>query len=121
MAFFLAIAPWPYADIYNSLEKNVITRDYGKYNLIEPVLKPVNMTVDEVRDELNRSTRMFYMDKFSRLKGMTPFKRDYMIAVMRLLMEHSYIGSQIKSIHASMPAEMKRFIETFAETFSPIP
>lgn len=121
MAFFLAIAPWPYADIYQSLEKHVITKDYSKYNLIEPVLKPIHMTIDELRDELNTSTRMFYMDKFSRLKSMTPFKRDYMIAVMRLLMEHSYIGSQIKSIHASMPDEMKRFIEKSAETFSPIP
>ncbi len=121
MAFFLAISPWPYADIYPSLEKNVIIKDYSKYNLIEPVLKPANMTIDELRDELNGSTRMFYMDKFSKLKSMTPFKRDYMIAVMRLLMEHSYIGSQIKSIHASMPEEMKNFIEKFAEAFSPIP
>ncbi len=121
MAFFLAISPWPYADIYPSLEKNVITRDYSKYNLIEPVLKPANMTIDELRDELNGSTRMFYMDKFSKLKSMTPFKRDYMMAVMRLLMEHSYIGSQIKSIHDSMSDEMKNFIGKFAEAFSPIP
>jgi len=121
MAFFLAIAPWPYADIYKSLEKNVITKDYSKYNLIEPVLKPANMTIDELRDELNRSTRMFYMDKFSRLKSMTPFKKDYMITVMKLLMEHSYIGSQIRSIHDSMPEEMKRFIKDYAEHFSPIP
>ena len=79
------------------------------------------MTIDELRDELNRATRLFYMDKFSRLKGMTSFKRDYMIAVMKLLMEHSYLGSQIKSIHDSMPEEMKRFIRDFAEHFSPIP
>jgi hypothetical protein len=40
---------------------------------------------------------------------------------MKLLMEHSYLGSQIKSIHDSMPEEMKRFIRDFAEHFSPIP
>jgi anaerobic magnesium-protoporphyrin IX monomethyl ester cyclase len=121
MAFFLAIAPWPYANIYKELEPYVATKDYSKYNLIEPVVKPANMTIDELRDELNRATRLFYMDKFSRLKSMTSFKRDYMIAVMKLLMEHSYLGSQIKSIHDSMPEEMKRFIRDFAEHFSPIP
>ncbi len=121
MAFFLAIAPWPYANLYKELEPYVATKDYSKYNLIEPVVKPANMTIDELRDELNRATRLFYMDKFSRLKSMTSFKRDYMIAVMKLLMEHSYLGSQIKSIHDSMPEEMKRFIRDFAEHFSPIP
>lgn len=121
MAFFLAIAPWPYANIYKELESYVATKDYSKYNLIEPVVKPANMTIDELRDELDRATRLFYMDKFSRLKSMTPFKRDYMIAVMKLLMEHSYLGSQIKSIHDSMPEEMKRFIKDFAEHFSAIP
>ncbi|MBI1810758.1 MAG: cobalamin B12-binding domain-containing protein [Nitrospirae bacterium] len=121
MAFFLAIAPWPYADIYKELEPYVVTKDYSKYNLIEPVVKPTNMTIDELRDELNKATRIFYMDKFSKLKSMTVFKRDYMTAVMKLLMEHSCIGSQIKSIHASMPEEMKRFITDFAENFSPIP
>lgn len=121
MAFFLAIAPWPYANIYKELKPYVAAKDYSKYNLIEPVVKPVNMTIDELRDELNRATRLFYMDKFSRLKNMTSFKRDYMIAVMKLLMEHSYLGSQIKSIHASMPEDMKKFINEFAEHFSPIP
>ena len=121
MAFFLAIAPWPYADIYKELEPYIVTKDYSKYNLIEPVVKPTNMTIDELRNELNKATRLFYMDKFLKLKSMTAFKRDYMITVMKLLMEHSYIGSQIRSIHNSMPDEMKRFIRDFAEHFSPIP
>lgn len=121
MAFFLAIAPWPYADIYKELEPYVATKDYSKYNLIEPVVKPANMTIDELRDDLNRATRIFYMDKFLRLQNMSSFKRDYMTATFKLLMEHSCIGSQIKSIHDSMPDEMKRFIKDFAEHFSPIP
>ncbi|MDA8241079.1 MAG: radical SAM protein [Nitrospiraceae bacterium] len=121
MAFFLAIAPWPYANIYGELKPYVATNDYSKYNLIEPVVKPVHMTIDELRDELNRATRLFYMDKFSKLKGMTAFKRDYMISVMKLLMEHSYIGAQIKSVENAMPEEVRRFIAEHAESFSPIP
>lgn len=121
MAFFLAIAPWPYADLYKDLEAYVATKDYSKYNLIEPVVKPTNMTIDELRDELNKATRLFYMDKFSKLKNMTAFKSDYMISVMRLLMEHSYIASQIKSVKNAMPEEVRRFLESHAESFSPVP
>ncbi len=121
MAFFLAIAPWPYANIYKELEPHVATKDYSKYNLIEPVVKPAAMTIDKLRDELNRATRVFYMDKFSKLKSMTPFKRDYMIAVMRLLMEHSYIASQIRDIKGSMPEEVRQFLKEHAGNFSPLP
>ena len=121
MAFFLAITPWPYATICKELEPYIATKDYSKYNLIEPVVKPENMTIDELRDELNKATRLFYMDKFSKLKSMTSFKKDYMISVMRLLMEHSYIGPQIKSVQDAMPEEIRRFIAEHAESFSPIP
>lgn len=121
MAFFLAITPWPYANLYKELEPYVSTRDYSKYNLIEPVVKPERMTIDDLRDELNRATRLFYMDKFSKLRSMSSFKRDYMISVMKLLMEHSYIGSQIKSVKNAMPEDVRRFIESHAEAFSPVP
>lgn len=121
MAFFLAIAPWPYANIYKELEPYIATKDYSRYNLIEPVVKPVEMSVDALRDELNRATRVFYMDKFSKLGSMSSFKREYMIAVMKLLMEHSYLASQIKDIHSSMPEDVRKFIKDHAESFSPIP
>jgi anaerobic magnesium-protoporphyrin IX monomethyl ester cyclase len=121
MAFFLAITPWPYADLYKDLERYVATKDYSKYNLIEPIVKPDKMTIDELRDELNKATRLFYMDKFSKLNNMTAFKRDYMVSVMKLLMEHSYIASQMKSVKDAMPEEMRRFLENHAESFSPVP
>ncbi|HEX8949566.1 MAG TPA: radical SAM protein [Dissulfurispiraceae bacterium] len=121
MAFFLAIAPWPYADLYKELEPHIATKDYRRYNLVEPVVKPEAMGLDELKDELNKATRLFYMDKFSKLQGMTSFKRDYMIAVMKLLMEHSYIGSQIQDVQKAMPEEMKEFLRKHATNFSPIP
>ncbi len=121
MAFFLAITPWPYSDIHGELEQYIVTRDYSKYNLIEPVVKPEKMTTDELRDEFNRATRLFYMDKFSKLKHMSSFKKDYMIAVMKLLMEHSYLGPQIRSVRGAMPEDVRRFLEDHAESFSPVP
>ena len=53
MAFFLAIAPWPYAELYPQLEPYVATKDYRKYNLVEPVVKPKNMTLQELERDLD--------------------------------------------------------------------
>ena len=39
MAFFLAIAPWPYSEIYPSLKDHIEVKDYSRYNLVEPVVK----------------------------------------------------------------------------------
>jgi len=121
MAFFLAITPWPYSEIYESLEPYIKIRDYSKYNLIEPIVEPHHLSLDEFKEQLNKATRLFYMDKFSKLKEMSDFKRDYMTSVMKLLMEHSYIGSQMKLIKDGMPEEMRLFLEKDAENFSPIP
>ncbi|HEY6003170.1 MAG TPA: cobalamin-dependent protein, partial [Anaeromyxobacter sp.] len=67
MAFFLALTPWPYADIAPQLESRVATRDYRRYNLVEPVMKPDNMTMEEVQSELHRATGHFFHDKFKNL------------------------------------------------------
>jgi anaerobic magnesium-protoporphyrin IX monomethyl ester cyclase len=117
MAFFLAIAPWPYAELYSTLEPYVETKDYGKYNLIEPVVKPLQMTTDEVRRELLRATKMFYMDKLKKLKHMSSYKREFMLAVMKLLIEHSYLAKEIKGV---IPPEVRAHLDEL-RLVSPIP
>jgi len=98
MAFFMAIAPWPYADIYPDLEPSIESFEYRDYNLIEPVVKPDTMTREEFKAELFRAFHSFYFDKMTRLDEMTPFKRDYMISVFKLLREHSYLKDQMKDL-----------------------
>ncbi|MBI4837962.1 MAG: cobalamin B12-binding domain-containing protein, partial [Nitrospirae bacterium] len=92
MAFFLAIAPWPYADLYKELEPYITTKDYSKYNLVEPVVKPKEMTIDEVRKELGLASRNFYMDKLKNLERLTPKKREFMIKVTKLITTNSYLA-----------------------------
>ena len=98
MAFFLAITPWPYADLYQSVKDHIVTRDYRKYNLVEPVIKPVAMTLDEVRGELFRGFREFYHNKMKRMPTMPPWKQEFMKSLMKLLMEHSYLRDQMKDL-----------------------
>jgi anaerobic magnesium-protoporphyrin IX monomethyl ester cyclase len=110
LAFFLAIAPWPYSDIYPELAPYIEEFDYSKYNLIEPVVKPVNMTREELNTNLLRAFKDFYMEKLSRIEEMSEFKKNYMIEVTRLLINDSYLSSQMKG---EMPLKVKQFIEKY--------
>jgi len=95
MAFFLAITPWPYSDLYRDVKDHIVSRDYRKYNLVEPVIKPVGMTLDQVRKELFRGFHEFYRNKMSRIPYLPAWKQEFMKALMRLLMEHSYLRDEM--------------------------
>lgn len=115
MAFFLAIAPWPYAELYPQLEKYVATKDYRKYNLVEPVIKPTNMTLEELERELGKAAQKFYMHKFKNLDRLTPWKREFMLAVFDILVNNSYLAGQMRAMMKDgkeMPQEVKALIQT---------
>jgi anaerobic magnesium-protoporphyrin IX monomethyl ester cyclase len=112
MAFFLAITPWPYADIYPQLEEHIATKDYRRYNLVEPVVKPLAMTLSEMQRELHRATGEFFHDRFRRLGELSAEKRRFMLAVLKLLIEHSYLGQEMRRMagHAQMPESVRRMM-----------
>ena len=101
MAFFLAITPWPYADLYKDVKDHIVTRDYRKYNLVEPVIKPVAMSLDEVREQLFHGFREFYHNKMKRMPQMPAWKQEFMKCLMKLLMEHSYLRDQMSHLAAT--------------------
>lgn len=127
MAFFLAIAPWPYAELYPQLEEYVGTKDYRKYNLVEPVIKPKNMTMTELERELGKAAQKFYMHKFRNLDALTPWKREFMLAVFDILVNNSYLAGQMRAMvkeGKEMPPEVKALIRDLKGTSSephPIP
>lgn len=113
LAFFLAIAPWPYADIYAELKPYIEVFDYSKYNLVEPVVKPKGMSLEELKRELGHAARDFYMDKLSRLGEMSPYKRDFMVTVINLIASNSYLAEQMVGMGdglGEMPAEVKKYL-----------
>ena len=112
MAFFLALTPWPYADISPQLESHIATRDFRRYNLVEPVMKPDNMTLEEMHSELHRATGHFFYDKFKNLSKLPPEKRAFMVKVLKLLIENSYLGHEMHAMAkgAQMPEEVRRML-----------
>ncbi|TAN38685.1 MAG: radical SAM protein [Nitrospirae bacterium] len=108
LAFFLAIAPWPYSEIYPLLKPYVAVWDYSKYNLVEPVVKPKAMTLDEVRTELGLASRNFYMNKLKNLDKLPPAKQEFMVKVTKIIANNSYLKEHMKG---EMPEEIKKYFE----------
>ena len=116
MAFFLAIAPWPYAEIYRELEPYVEEKDFRRYNLVEAVVKPLAMSRRELEQQLLETTKKFYMGKMKRFSDLSRGKQEFMINVMDLLMHHSYLAEHMKAVGAGMPESVKRLLN-----LNPIP
>jgi anaerobic magnesium-protoporphyrin IX monomethyl ester cyclase len=97
-AHFLAITPWPYADMYPELSDNVEVKDYAKYNLVEPIVRPDAMTRDEVRKAIVECYARYYMNRVPEyFKIKDSFKREYLKRSMKLIMSNSFLTELIRS------------------------
>ena len=111
-AHFLAIAPWPYSDLYKELEPYIEDRDYRKYNLIDPVVKPKAMTREEVDKAIINGYRDFYMNKFMELEESSDkFRHGYIMNAMKRMMSNSFIKKKL-GMMGEMPEEIRTIIES---------
>ncbi|MFZ3170454.1 MAG: cobalamin-dependent protein [Carboxydocellales bacterium] len=110
-AHFLMIAPWPYADIYPQLQEHIVEWDFAKYNFVEPVVKPKNMTKEQIAQAVIDCYRSYYMEKLKSYAAMTDtFKRDYLIRSLKVMMENSFLKKYIGGLGA-IPAEVKKLMD----------
>ena len=106
-AHYLALAPWPYAEMYNELKPFITIYDYRKYNLIDPVIKPEKMSLKAIDWAIIDSYRSFYMGKLKDLMTMKDeFKRRYLLRSMKLIMNSSFIVDKLGSL-GKMPPQVE--------------
>jgi anaerobic magnesium-protoporphyrin IX monomethyl ester cyclase len=114
-AHFLAIAPWPYSDIYAELKPYIEEYDYTKYNLIDPVIRPKAMTREDVDRAIVNCYRDFYMNKFLEMLDTDDrFKKDYLLRSMKLMMSNSFIKKKMGML-GEMPDEIKEILASVLE------
>ncbi|MBI3755873.1 MAG: radical SAM protein [Deltaproteobacteria bacterium] len=105
---FLAISPWPYADIYEELKPYIKVFDYKKYNLIDPIIKPKNMTLEDIDRAIVDCYRQFYMGKLHEIMQTSDeFKKNYLLVSMKLMMTSSFLVNKIGDL-GKMPEEIAR-------------
>ncbi len=109
MAHFLFITPWPYADLWGEMKDRVRTRDYSKYNLIEPVVEPHAMTLRDLDLAVIKCYKDFYMRKFKEVQDFPDvFRRRYMLDSMKLIMTSSFLAGKMAKLAIPIPEAMKK-------------
>ena len=89
---FLPLTPWPHDDAYDDVRQYIGVHDYSKYNLIDPIIEPKNMSLLQVDSAIMNCHRRFYMGKLTEVVTMKDsFKRDYLLRAMKLMMVNPFI------------------------------
>jgi anaerobic magnesium-protoporphyrin IX monomethyl ester cyclase len=111
MAHYLCITPWPYADLWDEMQDRVRVRDYSRYNLIEPIVEPHAMSLEDLDLAIIRCYRDFYMKKALEIGNFPDaFRRRYMRSSMKLIMQSSFLIEKMSrlALPAGMANMMKR-------------
>jgi len=109
-AHFLAITPWPYADLWRELEPHIASHDYRKYNLIDPVVRPRAMSLDDLDNAIVDCYRSFYTSKaLTVFADKDTHRRDYMLRSMKLIMASSFVRRKMAS-GKGMPPEIRALL-----------
>jgi anaerobic magnesium-protoporphyrin IX monomethyl ester cyclase len=110
-AHYLAITPWPYAELWTEMKEYVATRDYRKYNLIDPVIRPKAMSLEDVDNAIVDCYRSFYTHRaVSVFTDRNPERRDYMLRAMKLIMGSSFVRKKMAS-GKGMPPEVRALLK----------
>lgn len=75
--------PWPFSELFQDLADKVEIRDYSHYNFVTPIIKPDNMTREEVLKGVLRNYARFYSWKFIEYWfEKDSFKRRYLLGCL---------------------------------------
>jgi anaerobic magnesium-protoporphyrin IX monomethyl ester cyclase len=109
IANFLTYTPWPYSDEYTDLKPHIRVNDYGKYNMVDPVLEPHNMSILQIEVAQADCYRRFYMGKIIEFMTMkATFRRDYLMRITKLFMGSSFVIKKLGiGILGKIPAKME--------------
>ncbi|MCK5690457.1 radical SAM protein, partial [Myxococcota bacterium] len=110
-AHYLAIAPWPYADMWDDLKDHVVVHDYRRYNLVDPVVKPIAMSLDDIDNAIVDCYRSFYTHKMIVMAtDKNPERKDYLLRSMKLIMGSSFVRKKMMG-GKGMPPEMRELLK----------
>jgi anaerobic magnesium-protoporphyrin IX monomethyl ester cyclase len=80
--------PWPFSELFEDVGDKVEVRDYSHYNFVTPIMKPNNITREELLKGVLRNYARFYMWKtWEYWFEKDPFKRRYLLGRLRAFLQ----------------------------------
>ncbi|GAB4483773.1 MAG: hypothetical protein OHK006_05940 [Thermodesulfovibrionales bacterium] len=111
-AHYLALAPWPYAEMYRDLQPSIVSCDYRHYNLIDPVIKPAAMEIRDLDRAIIDCYQSFYMGKMAEIVSLRDgFRKDYLLRSMKLMMASSFIREKLGKLGV-IPPQVKTLLRS---------
>lgn len=75
--------PWPFSELFEDVGDKVEIRDYSHYNFVTPIMKPDNITREQLLRGVLRNYARFYMHKtIEYWFEKDPFKRRYLLGCL---------------------------------------
>jgi anaerobic magnesium-protoporphyrin IX monomethyl ester cyclase len=88
IAVFPVITPMPFTPLWDEMHDRIRVWDYSKYDLVEPIIEPYAMTMEEISIALGRCYMTFYAAKMKEILALPDgFKRRYMLSAMKEMMK----------------------------------
>jgi anaerobic magnesium-protoporphyrin IX monomethyl ester cyclase len=115
IANFLALTPWPYADMYADITPYIRVWDYAKYNLIDPIIEPQKMSMLQIEVAIVDCFRKFNMGKIIEIMTMKDdFRRGYLLRASKLMMGSSFIVRKLGvGLLGKVPAKVEEMRNKF--------
>jgi anaerobic magnesium-protoporphyrin IX monomethyl ester cyclase len=117
IANFLALTPWPYGGMYDDVKQHIRVSDYAKYNLIDPIIEPTQMSILQIEVAIVECYRKYNMGKILDVMTMKDdFRRNYLLRATKLMLGSSYIVKKLGvAILGKIPAKMEEMKRKFRD------
>jgi len=114
-ANFFPVTPWPYSELYAELKPYIREWDYSKYNLIESIVEPRQMSRRQLDVAIVDCFRKFYMGKIPETMMMKDtFRRGYIMRTTKLIMGSSFIMKKLSlGTLNKIPAKIEEVAQKF--------
>lgn len=88
IAVFPVITPMPFTPLFDEMYDRIRVFDYSKYNLVDPIIEPYAMSMEDITIALGRCYMVFYANKMTEILSLPDgFKRRYMLSAMKQMMK----------------------------------
>ena len=88
IAVFPVITPMPFTPLWDEMHDRIRVFDYSHYNLVDPIIEPYAMSLEDITIALGRCYMAFYANKMTEILSLPDgFKRSYMLSAMKQMMK----------------------------------